>query len=53
MLKVLLTIIFLGTLILQAGETLSLGEFLPEIKKYYRTPVSKARWLWLRKAGDP
>ena len=53
MLKIFLTIILFGTLILQAKETLSLGEFLPEIKKYYRTPVSKARWLWLRKSGDP
>ena len=39
-----------------AAETapfISLGSFLPEIKSYYRTPVSRTRWIWVRKPGDP
>lgn len=51
--KVVLAVFLLGAFVLQAKEKLSLGEFLPEIRKYYKTPVSQARWLWLRKAGDP
>lgn len=53
MLKIFLAAVVFLAFSLQAEETLTLGEFLPEIKEYYRTPVSKARWLWLRKAGDP
>ena len=51
--KFFCTILLLSAFILQGKEIYSLGEFLPEIKKYYRTPVSQARWLWLRKAKDP
>ena len=31
----------------------ALGGFLPEIKSYYGTPVSSARWIWVRRADDP
>ncbi|MDD5728619.1 MAG: hypothetical protein PHV59_08655 [Victivallales bacterium] len=38
---------------ISADGTISLGDFLPDIRDYYRCPVSQARWIWVRKADDP